>query len=209
MKKWIINLLIIAISIAIIILGYFIFSKYYFNYINEKNIEEFLENNFEVSNLDNENVIGKIENKDSIDTTSENIPKYKGYNVLGMIKIDKINLSYPIIEALSNKDEALNISIIKFYGSNLNENGNVVLAGHNYYDSTMFAKLHLLKNGDSIQIIDSSKRNVKYTVYEIYNTSPNDITCLETLDKDLKELTLITCTKGNTQRLVVKAKEIN
>lgn len=202
MKKRTINILIFIVSIAIIILGYYIFSKYYFNYINEKSIDEFLENNYKMvgSNID-----------DDIDksTILTEIPKYKGYNVLGMIKIDKIGLAYPIIEANTNKDEALNVSIIKFYGNDLNENGNVVLAGHNYYDSTMFAKLHMLKSGDKIKIIDSSKRQVEYIIYDIYDTSPNDTKCLETLDFYTKELTLITCTKGNSQRLVVKAKGIN
>lgn len=208
MKKTIINILIAIIVIAIVILGYYIFSKYYFNYKNEKNIDEYLKSNFEITNesINSENI--------NLDNNVQNnipkaIPMYKGYNVLGMIGIDKINLSYPIIEAHSKKDEALNISIVKFFGNNLNENGNVTLAGHNYYDSTMFAKLHMLQVGDKIKIIDSSKRLVEYEVYDIYNTSPNDITCLETTNYEIKELTLITCTKGNSQRLVIKAKEIN
>lgn len=210
MKKWIINILIVITTIAIIILGYNLFSKYYFNFVNEKSIEEFLKENFEITNSNVDENDSDINNMSSNtqDNIQNSIPMYEGYKVLGMIKIDKINLSYPIIEANKNKDKALNISIIKFYGNGLNENGNVTLAGHNYYDSTMFAKLHKLEKGDKIIIIDSMKRLVEYVVYDKYNTSPNDTTCLETLDFETKELTLITCTKGNTQRLVIKAKGI-
>lgn len=209
-------MLIAIIVIAIVILGYYIFSKYYFNFQNEKKIDEFLKSNFEVTdynmvkNISNSNGNIVQGNESNIqESVTNDIPMYEGYKVLGMIGIDKINLSYPIIEANSDKDEALNVSIIKFFGNELNENGNVVLAGHNYYDSTMFAKLHMLKKGDKIKIIDSSKRLVEYIVYDKYNTSPNDITCLETSDFEAKELTLITCTKGNSQRLVIKAKGIN
>lgn len=54
-----------------------------------------------------------------------------GYKVVGIIKIPKIDLEYPILEK-TNK-ESLNISITKFWGNEINEIGNVTLAGHNNF----------------------------------------------------------------------------
>ena len=54
-----------------------------------------------------------------------------GYKVIGIIKIPKIDLEYPILEK-TNK-ESLNISITKFWGNEINEIGNVTLAGHNNF----------------------------------------------------------------------------
>lgn len=189
MKNKILNILIFVLFILMIGMGSLIFKNYYSNYKNENEIKKFI----------NETKFKKEETE---------IVKYKGYEVLGNIKIDKINLTYPILDPLNKKDEAMNVSIIKFYGNSLNKKGNVTLAGHNFYDSTMFAKLHKLSNDDLIEITDNKKNTKKYKVYAIYDVSPNDITCLETIDENICEITLITCTKGNSKRLVVKAKEI-
>ncbi|MBO5412994.1 MAG: sortase [Clostridia bacterium] len=54
-----------------------------------------------------------------------------GYKVVGIIKIPEIDLEYPILEK-TNK-ESLNISITKFWGNEINEIGNVTLAGHNNF----------------------------------------------------------------------------
>lgn len=198
-KNLVINTCIVMVIVAIIILGFTIFKKYYNNHKNEEDIAEFIEENY------NENYTTNNSNYSS----DKNLNlQYKGYNVLGVIKIPKVNLNYPIIEALNDKDEALNISIIKFSSNEINGFGNVTLAGHNYYDNTMFAKLHELNVLDTIEIMDNNKNNVAYEVYKKYNVSPTDTTCLETKDDNIRELTLITCTKGNSERLVIKAKEI-
>ena len=189
MKNKILNLLIVLLFIIMIGMGTVIFNNYYSNYKNEKSIEKFIE-------------------KTSVKKDETKVEKYKGYEVLGIIKIDKINLNYPILNPLENKDKAMEVSIIKFYGDSLNHKGNVTLAGHNFYDSTMFAKLHKLSKDDFIEIIDNEKISKKYKIYDIYDASPNDTNCLETKDQNVCEITLITCTKGNAKRLVVKAKEI-
>lgn len=191
LKNLVINVCIIIVIIAILIVGYIIFKKYYSNYKNEQDISKFI-----------------IETYDNANSDSTSNLEYKGYKVLGIIKIPKIDLSYPIIDPINKKNEALNVSIIKFAGGNLNDFGNVTLAGHNYYDTTMFAKLHLLNKSDKIEIINNTKTSLIYEVYDIYNVSPDDTSPCDTNDKNSRELTLITCTKGNSERLVIKAKEI-
>lgn len=197
--KLVINICIVVVIVAIIIVGGIIFSKYYNNHKNEQDIAKFLEQNYNINDTNN--------NLNYLSDENLNL-QYKGYDVIGVIKIPKVNLSYPIIEALNDKDEALNISIIKFSGNELNGLGNVTLAGHNYYDNTMFAKLHELNVLDTIEIMGNNKNTVTYEVYQKLNVSPTDTTCLETKDEKVRELTLITCTKGNSERLVIKAKEI-
>lgn len=192
LKNLVINLSIIIVIIAILILGYMIFKKYYGNYKNEQDISKFITENYDNANSDSDNI--ELE--------------YKGYKVLGVIKISKIDLEYPIIDPLNKKDEALNISVIKFAGGKLNDFGNVTLAGHNYYDTTMFAKLHLLNKQDKIEIMDNTKTSLIYEVYDKYNVSPDDTSPCDINDKNSKEITLITCTKGNSERLVIKAKEV-
>ena len=46
------------------------------------------------------------------------------------------------------------------------------------------------------------------SVYEIFVTDPNDVTILQTKDESIREVTLITCTNGNRERLILKAKEV-
>ena len=194
-KNFVINICIIVVIVLIIGIGYIIFKKYYGNHKNEQDISNFISENYD--NLDNDS-----------NNEKQNL-EYKGYRVLGVIKIPKIDLNYPIIDPLNKKDEALNISIIKFAGGTINDFGNVTLAGHNYYDTTMFAKLHFLNISDKIEIVDNKNKSLIYEVYKKYNVSPNDTSIVESNDKRIKEITLITCTKGNSERLVIKAKEVN
>lgn len=199
-KNLILNICIIIVVFFIIITGIMIFKKYYNNHLNEKDISKFIEENYKTT--ENVNKSDITENISDIDL------EYKGYKVLGIITIPKIDLAYPIIDPLNDKNTALNISIIKFAGGNLNEKGNVTLAGHNYYDNTMFAKLRYLNISDKIEVMDNKKVKVVYEIYDMKDVEPDDVSCIRTNDINEKELTLITCTKGNSKRLVVRAKEV-
>lgn len=81
-----------------------------------------------------------------------------GYKVVGIIKIPKIDLEYPILEK-TNK-ESLNISITKFWGNEINEIGNVTLAGHNN-----FSRSNVWKNKKT-----RSRRYHRTYRYSKYNT---------------------------------------
>ena len=200
LRNKILNICIITVVFFIIITGIMLFKKYYNNHLNEKDISKFIEDNYKITeNVDKLNI---TENISAMDL------EYKGYKVLGIIAIPKIDLAYPIIDPLNDKNTALNISIIKFAGGNLNEKGNVTLAGHNYYDNTMFAKLRDLNISDKIEVMDNKKAKVIYEIYDMQDVEPDDVSCIRTNDINEKELTLITCTKGNSKRLVVRAKEV-
>lgn len=190
MKGKILNILIAIVIAIIVITTIIIIIKYLNNYINEKEIKETI----------------KLIKEDETKTLNEEKEfKIGNYKVIGMIKIDKINIEYPIIEDIDSN--AIKKSIIKYWGANLNEIGNLTLAGHSNKDGTMFGKLKRLELGDLIQI-DSFNTKLDYRVFSIDVISPNDISCLEVNEKNTKEVTLITCINGNKNRLVIKAREI-
>ena len=121
----------------------------------------------------------KKENKtteNKIDVIQEIDAKIGDYKVIGIINIPKINIEYPILEK-TNK-ESLKLSITKFYGEKINQKGNVVLAGHNNLNKTMFGKINELENGDIIELTDSQMVTVKYQVFNKYVIDPNDIDCI-------------------------------
>lgn len=99
-------------------------------------------------------------------------------------------------------------SIVKYWGENVNEYGNLSIAGHNNYDGTMFGKTKKLQLGDKVELTDLKNQTIQYEIYDIFVTDPNDVTILQTKDKSIREVTLITCTNGNKNRLILKAKEI-
>lgn len=120
---------------------------------------------------------------------------------LGKIVIPKINLEYSVFNECS--DELLKILPCKFYGVNLNEKGNICIAGHNYNDTRFFSKLDKLKKGDTVYLGDLNGLNYKYVVYDKYKVQPNDFECLKPMKK--YDLTLVTCDNSNGKRLVIRA----
>lgn len=190
-KNKIFNFIIILLLIVIAITIIMIIIKYGRNQVNEKHLSAVVDE-FEI----------KYNNDEKI---SEDI-MIDDYKVIGIITIPKINLKYPILDRTDNK--GMRLSITKFWGSELNEVGNVTLAGHNNRDGTMFGKTKNLEKGDIIKITDMKNRTLDYEVFDYYIIDPNDVSCVESIDESTKEVTLITCSNGNKKRLVTKAREI-
>ena len=180
----IILILLIILAIVIIVL---IAKKYIGNQINEQKNDEI------------------VEQVKQHEKTTEPIT-YGDDSIIGIISIPKIKLEYPILDK-TTKDN-MRISITRFSGGDVNKNGNLALAGHNNYDGTMFGKNKQLVIGDKIYLTDLQKNTVEYEIKSIFKTDPNDVSILETQDKEKKELTLITCTNGNKKRLIIKAEEV-
>lgn len=165
------------------------------------------------------NLIEK-ENKEIVETFSREVGnhneneevKMDGYKVIGIVKIPKIQIEYPILDIdIYNPEETkepMKISVVKYWGENVNDFGNLSIAGHNNYNGTMFGKTKYLEKGDIVQLTDLNNQTIEYSIDDIFVTDPNDISILQTTNKDVREVTLITCTNGNRQRLVLKAREI-
>lgn len=148
----------------------------------------------------------KTTDPNQIDVIQEIDEEIGGYKVIGIINIPKIEIEYPILEK-TNK-ESLNLSITKFFGEKINQKGNVVLAGHNRLNNTMFGKIDKLEKGDIIELTDSQMVTVRYQVFDKYIIDPNDISCIYPVDENTREVTLITCSNRDKNRLIVKAREI-
>ena len=185
---------------TIVIIGMIVY-KYGSNQKNEKESQEVVE---AFSNIDfSENVE---------ESGSQNQLEYKGYDVIGIVKIPKINIEYPILE-IGNIDpesakQPMKLSIIKYWGEKVNDYGNLSIAGHNNKDGTMFGKTKKLKIGDIVELTDLTGQTIQYSIYDIFVTDPNDVKILLPKEEVIREVTLITCTNGNKQRLILKAKEI-
>jgi sortase A len=82
------------------------------------------------------------------------------------------------------------------------DNGNTALAGHAGIRGAVFKDLGRLKPGDDIYL-DSGGWRFHYHVREAKNVWPDQVEVLES--RGQAELTLITCTNWDTQRLVVVA----
>ena len=190
MKK-ICNILLIMIIIAIIAVTILIIIKYTKNQFNEQELSKVIETiNKEITQ---EEVI------------QEKQMDYKGYKIIGIIKIPNIELEYPILETTNNT--TMRLSITKFWGNGVNEIGNLSLAGHNNYDGTMFGRTKQLEIGDKIELTDMKGITKNYIIYEKFITDPNNISIIETNEFGTREVTLITCSNGNKERLILKARE--
>jgi len=190
---------------AIVVIGMIIY-KYGSNQKNEKESQEVVE---AFSNIDfSEN----SENSEEQTEESQVQLEYKGYKVIGIVKIPKINLEYPILEIgdidPDNAKAPMKVSIIKYWGENVNDYGNLSIAGHNNKDGTMFGKTKKLEKGDIVELTDLKGQKIQYSIYDIFVTDPNDVSILLPKDEVIREVTLITCTNGNKERLILKAKEI-
>lgn len=189
LKKTNINIYDIVLKILVVIALIVLVAiciKYGKNKVNEKNLKE---------------VISHIETKDF-----ETIDEINGYKIVGIIEIPKIGIKYPILSE-TNK-ESMKISITKFWGNQINSIGNVTLAGHNNRDGTMFGKTKKLLEGDIINLTGVDKKTVSYKIFKTYIIEPNDVSCVKSIEPGTREITLITCTNGNKNRLVTKAREI-
>ena len=131
---------------------------------------------------------------------------YKGYPVIAKLEIPKINLETYVISEYS--DQALGVSVTKFYGGNPNTVGNFCIAGHNYVTKNMFHDLKKLVIGDTFTLIDSNYQEGMYKIYLVETVEPDETQCLSQKTDGKIEVTLITCTTDSSKRIIVKAVKI-
>lgn len=187
----------ISIIVTIIFLS-FLFWKLYQNHSQEKIAKELL-NTYQLTTLYSDVQTYKTSKTSNIQ--SKNIPF-----VIGMIKIDKIDLNYPILS--NSTDELLKISICRFDGPLPNEEGNLCIAGHNYLNNRFFSRLDELKIGDEIEIYGLSGEKQEYKIFRKYEVDSNDLSCTSQDTGNTKMVTLLTCDNVNQdKRLVLQGKK--
>lgn len=194
--KIIITISIITMLICAFAVSYLIISKYF----TKKSNINFVYNNYNDSNVQNriENELNNEQQDNYIDNL---ILQIDGENVLGVIKIDKINFEGLIYEGTSLKTLAKGVG---HFENTPYLTGNVCLAAHN--TNSYWSKLHTLSKGDKIQYT-CFLGTKEYKVNSITKINETDWSSLENTTDNT--LTLITCVKGQKElRLCVQAKEI-
>lgn len=192
------KVIIISITVVLIIIATistFFIVKYFMNKNKINYVYEEYSNDNTQNRLDTEN------NNIESDSTDNLMLHIDGENVLGVIKIDKINFEGLIYEGTSM--QTLSKGIGHFENTPYID-GNVCLAAHN--SNLYWAKLHTLSTGDKIHYT-CFLGTKEYEVSNISKISETDWSSLE--NTDTNTLTLITCVKGQKNlRLCVQAKEI-
>ena len=222
------NLLTVILIVAIIailgivaIIGYRIYNSYYIdtgatqaatqfeqaiqqnNIIGNGNVDQQNTIKEDITGIDNTTNIGVGNSGGGNGSSSKTT--YKGYVVVGTIQIPDIKLNYPILEKLSAA--SLKTSVVLMYtAQGLNNPGNSVIIGHNYRNGKFFSNNKKLSVGDKINITDESGKKLTYTIYEIFETTPEDTEYMTRDTGDNIEISLSTCTDDGSKRLVILAK---
>ncbi len=205
-KKFIIT--IIGISVIIIITFFFLW-----RYHSQKQ-----ELHYEYQDNTETATVSEPETEDDIVVVDISEPKYNdeivdvndmpykvnGYDVVGKIVIDKVNITSYILSETS--DDSLKYGVTKFWGPEINTVGNYCITGHNY--KKVFGPLYNLKVGDTFYLVGRDGRKVTYEITEILpSVKANDMSHIEQNTDDKRKVTLITCTLSGTTRYLVKAEE--
>ena len=211
-KKRIVNLFFILIFLGT--LSFFIKERNIENKIVENKLRE---SNYNIENVssdiskeDGKNITNSTNNINSTNSTKqyekENIiEEYKGYDVIAKLEIPKINLETYVLKTYS--EEALKISVVKFWGADPNREGNFCIAGHNFKNNNMFKNLKKLEIGDNLFVIDEKQGRIEYEVFDVYKVLPENVECLSQETNGEKQVTLITCTNDSKERIIIKARE--
>lgn len=131
---------------------------------------------------------------------------YGGYNMMGYIEIPAIKIKYPVLEKVTT--HSIEIAVAIRAGVGLNNIGNTVIVGHNYRNGLFFSGLNKLKNNDLVYITDRSGTRIKYKVYNIFSTTPEDSSYYSRDTEGRREVSLATCSDTGSMRTVVLAREV-
>ena len=213
-------LTVILVIVIIAILGLLAFLGYdwYNKYFTDKDALAFVENYTQdtsddsdsdnTSTDDNTSATSPLDSIDRTNTVSgasgNEMPTYKGFNVVGTIEIPATDVEYPILEKVSRS--SLETSVAMLYGAGINQVGNTVIVGHNYRNGLFFSNNKRLNVGDKIYITDNSKNRLTYTIYDKFETTPEDASFYSRDTGGIPEITLSTCNDDSSRRLIIFAR---
>ena len=201
----IIIIAILAIVSVIIVRAY---NKYKNNRANATAIEQF---ESIINNEPQDSGQGLIEQNIVVSSNEEGngrrrLKYYNNFIMIGYIEIPKIKIKYPILEEETVASLEQSVAVRYPARAQLNEPGNVVIVGHNYRNGMFFSNLKKVVVGDKVKITDENGRTLVYTIYEIYETTPEDVGYITRDTEGNTEVTLLTCTDDSKARIIVKAK---
>ena len=220
------TMFLVVLIVAIIgLAGFFVYTKVNSNAINnnaQSAIDEFNDSRKIISKKQNdeeEDEEGEDSERDLAselkdrlgDTTQRKTKKeaektyMEGYEVKGVIEIPKTKVKYPVLDTVTKR--TLEIAVGIAYGPGLNEVGNTIIYGHNYRNGLFFSDNKKLAKDDKIYITDQYGEKVTYTIYNIYETTPNDASYMTRDTEGRREISLQTCTDDSSGRIIIWAME--
>lgn len=210
------SIILVIVIIAILGLLGFLAYDYYQKYAVTTDTSDFVDNfegdvqdqnvSEDQNNSENETsqgLVGKLE--DTNQSSNGNTKKmYKGFGVLGTMEIPATNFKYPILEKVTKK--SIETAVAFLYGTGINQPGNTVIIGHNYRNGLFFSNNKKLNLGDKIYITDNEGKKMTYTIYNKFETTPEDTSFYQRDTGGKAEVTLSTCTDDSKARLIIFAK---
>lgn len=184
-----------GIGLILIIVGLAIIASIVYKKIETSNKQKELQN-----------ILEQVINEDKNELTEEEEQKLiNGYKPIALIEIPSISLSQGLVEGIS--DDVLQYYLGHFENSaNPGEVGNFAVAGHRVSDySEAFVNLYKVEIGDKINV-KANKKEYIYEVTENYIVSPDRVDVLDNTED--ATITLVTCTVGAKERVIVKGKLI-
>ena len=162
----------------------------------------------EESNTTEDDPLSQIEEANQNSNTTQQsgtntAPTYKGYEVAGTMEIPQINFEYPILAKVT--PASIETSVAMLCGAGVNQVGNTVIIGHNYRNGLFFSNLKKLSVGDKIYIEDNSGNRLTYTIYNKFETTPDDTSFYQRDTNGKAEVTLSTCTEDSKARTIIFA----
>lgn len=144
-----------------------------------------------------------IENASDKNNNSEDKKIKENKRAIALINIPKLNLEAGIVEGV--KIEDIKYSVGHFPNTPMaGEKGNFCLAAHrvsNYGQA--FRYLDKLELGDEIQVLYKGRQYI-YEVTDSFEVTPQETHVLDNTENST--ITLVTCTIGAKNRLIVKGK---
>ena len=189
----IIGIILILVGISILaVTGY----RKYITYKKQAILRENFEHNLNIKDTD-------YQDKNKYEDKAKNSDDVSKVKAIGILKIPKININVAIGEGIN--ENILRYAIGHFSESAMpGQKGNLCLAGHrNFTYAEYFKDLDKLKEGDKI-IIQTKNNEYTYIVTKSFIVDPEKVEVLNPT-KDAT-ITLVTCTIGAKQRLIVKGK---
>lgn len=200
MKKFLFFKILLFVALFGLVIFSVLFGLYIYNVSQKDKLSKNLAKSFSLSYLYSDSSLYST-SLDNLQVDNETEPF-----VIGIIKIDKLKLDYPILSSVS--DELLEVAPCRFAGPLPNEIGNLCIAGHNYIDNTFFAKISALEYGDKIDIYGINGDLKTYSVYDKREVDSSDFSCTSQETNGKRIVTLMTCNSIKHTRIIVQSKEI-
>lgn len=182
------------VGVIFIILGLGIIITVLYRKIETNNKQKELQRIFQ-------EVINVEESTETI--AKDEIKNINGYIPVALIEIPSINLSQGIVKGVT--DDILKYYLGHFESSVMpGEKGNFAVAGHRVSDySEAFINLYKVKQGDKV-LVKYNNNEYVYEIEEKFVVNPWQVDVLENTQDEI--ITLVTCTVGAKERLIVKGK---